>query len=98
MSPYLLKRELPRSNFAMNTALLGKLMVLNSLYIETIASMDGELVMAPYKYRGRTLFRPRLAAEFKRRNIPIILMPSKEEPPPWLKQLAIGQVVDNSMD
>tara|TARA_B100000749_G_scaffold280889_1_gene280173 strand:+ start:74822 stop:75574 length:753 start_codon:yes stop_codon:yes gene_type:complete len=89
-----LRKEIPRALFAMNVAQVGKLVFMNSLFIETIAPMDGDLVIAPTKYRKRPLFQPRLVDELNRRQIPILIINPDESPSDNLRGQVKGSVIN----
>lgn len=84
-----LRRELPRVSLAINNQNLMKMRFLQSLYIEPIVSLNGDIAIASiYLYKDRLLFTDPILTELRRRNIPVILkLNSTQLDHPQLKQI-----------
>ena len=88
-----LRKEMPRTLSTINQQMLMKALFFESLYIETLVPLKGDLVLSPPSIFNQPLFTPRVLAELKRRHLSLILdLTEATESDPSLKDVSLGVI------
>ena len=103
-SPYpqvleLIKKEKPLMVYALSLTQFTQLTLLTSLFLESIAPIKADVIIAPLKIRNTPFLTPRLVKELNRRHKKIILqnISAFNNAPDWLKPHVYGWLTMNEV-